>query len=282
MTESTVPMRAKVPGHIGFAGWGQANQMIFQLLQARSPRLGAELRLLAPAAGTDIPADVRTVPTVEGLLGESGPIFVDLDSAALQQVLPLMRLAISDRNIMVLAGDGLSAGTVLRHLHERKLIRCLVTPFQSPAQATLAYYATPYVQRSEMAVFRALFEHVECVVQLDSEVQFEVARGLAGVAPAVFFTMVDAMADGALMTGLPRAEALPFLASVMLGAAHVLRESGEHPALLRERTLAAAAAAAGLMEFESAGLRGLMMRVVDKAIRQTRIEEAAEPPSARD
>ncbi len=80
--------------------------------------------------------------------------------------------------------------------------------------------------------------------------------------------MADAMADGALMMGLPRRDALPFLVANLLASARNMREGGEHPALLREKELEAEIAAAGLMELESAGLRGILMRVVEKAIRK--------------
>ncbi|MCZ6728915.1 MAG: pyrroline-5-carboxylate reductase, partial [SAR324 cluster bacterium] len=78
--------------------------------------------------------------------------------------------------------------------------------------------------------------------------------------------ILDAMADGALMMGLPRAEAQRFMASVLLNAAQTMLESGKHPALLREEALQFNLAASGLMELESAGLRGLMMRTVERAV----------------
>ncbi len=135
----------------------------------------------------------------------------------------------------------------------------------------MAFYAATYLNPAELSGFRGLFGGLELVLELESERQFEVVLGLAELAPAAIFTIMDAMADGALMMGLPRETALKFIATVLLGSAQELIESGRHPALLRESALESSSAAAGLMELETAGIRGLLMR----AVRETMTEIAA-------
>jgi pyrroline-5-carboxylate reductase len=202
---------------------------------------------------------------------------VDLSPADWRSVLPGLRLAISDRNVVVLAGHGISMSAALKQLHERKLIRCVVTPHGNPAEAILAYHPARWVRAEDADRFRALFPHLAQVLELRDEAQFDVVRALSGIAPAVMYTMADAFADGALMMGLPRAQALAYLAGVLLGASRAMT-GGEHPAVLRDSALEAEPAAAGLMELESSGMRGLMMRVVDQAVRQVRRADETELP----
>ena len=45
--------------------------------------------------------------------------------------------------------------------------------------------------------------------------------------------MIDAMADGGVACGLPRADALQFAAQTMMGAAQMVLETGKHPAQLK-------------------------------------------------
>jgi pyrroline-5-carboxylate reductase len=277
MSEARAPVPTR-PG-LGFLGWGAANESLYRLLTQGGA--GATMRILPPARGERIPRVLRAVASAEALLQESGFVFVDMTPTDWRHVLPSLRLAISDRNVIVLSGQGLSIAAASRHLHERKLIRCLLTPHRTPEEAILAFHTAPWVRREDAEAFSALFAHLAQALEIREEAQFEVVRALSGIAPAVLYTAADALADGALMMGLPRAQALPFLAGVLLGAARAM-QGGQHPAILRESALGVEPAAAGLMELESAGMRGLMMRVVEQAVRQIRRAEEPETAAPQD
>lgn len=270
------PAQAAPAPRLGFIGWGPGNETVWRTVAASQPEQAREARVFLPAHSRPAPAALGAVASVERLLGERELVFVDTDRESLRGLLPMMRLAVSDRNVLVLTGPGLPLSEVTRHLHERKLVRCLPLAFGGAEETVVAFYATPWLHGAEREALRRLLGAAGHLLEVEDEAQFEVARGLADMAPAVFYTMADAMADGALMSGLPRQDALPFIAAILTGAARTLWHGGQHPALLRERALEAEGAAAGLMEFESAGLRGLMMRVVEKTIR--RLRPAGEPP----
>ena len=268
MSGALAPAPRREAQSIGFVGWGAGNDAVFRVLTDLGPQACAEARVYSTDYDIAPPEKLQRLPALEALFGKCDLIFVDTPPDELERLLPSMRLVISDRNVIAVVGPSMPMKVVKTHLQERKLIRCLITAVPGGGRATLAYYATPFVGREELAAFRGLFAKLEHVLELQREEQFEVVRGLAGIAPAVLYTIADAMADGALMMGLPRADALPYLAAILLSAARTMREGGEHPAVLREKELEAEVAAAGLMELESAGLRGLLMRVVQKAIRK--------------
>ncbi len=257
---------ASAAPRVGFIGWGVENQAMWELLRASAGGAGEEMPFFMPGNRPGDAGPLRPLPTVEGLFAASETIMVDAPPEQVDQITPEMRLSITDRHVLVLMGEGWSMEAVWRHLNERKLVRCLISPFRDAGQPLLAFYSAPYLEPGDVAAFRALFAHLDAVLELQDEIQFLVVQGLAGIAPAAFYTILDAMADGALMMGLPRAEALRFMASLLLGAAQNMLDSGKHPALLREEALQYNLAASGLMELESAGLRGLMMRTVERAI----------------
>lgn len=254
---------------VGFLGWSSANAALHRLLIEAPGGAARPFRLHAPAHGAPMPDGVRAAPSVEALLAEPGVVFVDVTASDWRALLPALRLAISDRNVIVLAGQGISLAGALQQLHERKLMRCVVTPHRDAGEAILAFHPSRWVRPLDAEAFQAMFHHLAGVIELRDEAAFDVIRALSGIAPAVLYTLADAFADGALMMGLPRAQALHYLAAVLLGAARAMT-GGEHPALLRDKSLEAEPAAAGLMELESAGVRGLVMRVVDRAVAQVR------------
>lgn len=66
------------------------------------------------------------------------------------------------------------------------------------------------------------------------ESQQDAATALSGSGPAYFYYLVEAMTDAGILLGLPRDKAHDLIVQAAVGAAVMLRDSGEHPVTLRE------------------------------------------------
>ena len=66
------------------------------------------------------------------------------------------------------------------------------------------------------------------------ESQQDAATALSGSGPAYVYFLVEAMVDAGILLGMPRSDALEMVRQAVYGAAKMLRDSGEHPVLLRE------------------------------------------------
>jgi pyrroline-5-carboxylate reductase len=78
-----------------------------------------------------------------------------------------------------------------------------------------------------------LFSPVGKVLRIP-ESQQDAATALSGSGPAYVYFLVEAMVDAGILLGMPRSNALEMVKQAVYGAATMLRESGEHPVLLRE------------------------------------------------
>jgi len=57
---------------------------------------------------------------------------------------------------------------------------------------------------------------------------------VSGSAPAYAFMFIEAMADAAVLGGMPRAQAYKFAAQTLLGSAKMVLETGKHPGELKD------------------------------------------------
>jgi pyrroline-5-carboxylate reductase len=112
---------------------------------------------------------------------------------------------------------------------------------------------------------RALFGAVGRFMVLP-EKQQDAVTALSGSGPAYFFYLVEAMTDAGILLGLPRAVAADLLVQTALGAATMLRDSGEHPVQLRESvTSPAGTTIAAIRELENHGVRAALLAAIEAA-----------------
>ncbi|MFF5264143.1 pyrroline-5-carboxylate reductase [Actinomadura viridis] len=92
------------------------------------------------------------------------------------------------------------------------------------------------------------------------------ATALSGSGPAYFYYLVEAMVDAGILLGMPRAAALEMVIQSAVGAAVMLRDSGEHPVLLREAvTSPGGTTIAAIRELEKHGVRAAVLEAIQAA-----------------
>ncbi len=131
----------------------------------------------------------------------------------------------------------------------------------SPGQQTQSHHL-------ELAgrIFQAVGEVVEV-----SESLMDAVTGLSGSGPAYVAVMVEALADGGVAAGLPRAIAAKLALHTVLGTAQLLQESGLHPAELKDRvTSPGGTTIAGVAQLERAGFRSAAIEAVIAAARRSK------------
>lgn len=116
---------------------------------------------------------------------------------------------------------------------------------------------------------RALFESIGKVVRVD-ERALDAVTGLSGSGPAYVYVLIEALADGGVKMGLPRATAQFLAAQTVSGAARMVLESQEHPAKLKDRVASPGGTTiAGLHELERGCLRATLISAVEAAAKRS-------------
>ena len=119
--------------------------------------------------------------------------------------------------------------------------------------------------REDLDRVETIFAQTGLVVRVEEKLM-DAVTGLSGSGPAYVFTFIEALSDAGVKNGLSREIASRLAVQTVLGAAQMLAETGEHPALLREKvTSPGGTTIAALHVLENGRFRGVIMDAVDAA-----------------
>jgi pyrroline-5-carboxylate reductase len=115
---------------------------------------------------------------------------------------------------------------------------------------------------AQRAVARELFEAVGRVQDVE-EKHMDAVCGLSGSGPAFVMLFIEALADGAVASGLPRPMAMALALQLVRGAAAMAQETGVHPGALKDAVASPGGTTiAGIHELEKGAFRGAVMSAV--------------------
>jgi pyrroline-5-carboxylate reductase len=109
------------------------------------------------------------------------------------------------------------------------------------------------------------------------EKQQDAVTAISGSGPAYIFFVVEAMIEAGVHLGLPRSTASELVVQTVVGSAKLLRETGEHPTVLRERvTSPGGTTAAAVRELEDHKVRAAFLTAMEAARNRSRALAAGE------
>ncbi len=176
------------------------------------------------------------------------------------------------------AGDALlvsvAAGLSTAWLESRvpagvRVIRCMPNTPALVGKGAAAFCKGKAATAADAEAARLLLGSVGLAVELPESLM-DAVTGLSGSGPAFVYLMIEALADGGVRAGLPRAEAQTLAAQTVLGAAAMVLETGLHPGVLKDMVASPGGTTiAGLAELERHGARSAFIEAVHSAARRS-------------
>lgn len=209
---------------------------------------------------------VDNLPVVK----RSEVIFISVKPSVVETVLENVRSA-SDGKLFI----SIAMGVTIRELEKSLSPKARVIRVMPNTPALVRSGASVYVRgkaatNEDCSLTQALFEAIGTCEEV-TENMMDPITALSGSGPAYVFVMIEALADGGVKMGLPRDLAYRLASQTVLGSGKLVRETGRHPAQLKDDvTSPAGSTAAGLSFLEKHAFRYAIAGAVEAATHRCR------------
>ena len=259
---------------IGFIGTGNMGGALARAV-AKSG-MGAQLFLAnrTAAKAQALAAELGAAATDNGrIAAECDYIFLGVKPQMMAQLLDSLRPALAARTtpcVLVSMAAGLSIDAIAQMAElPLPIIRIMPNVACAVGQGLTLYACSPEVSGAQKEAFLTFLSASGRMEELDEHL-IDAGSAVAGCGGAFACLFMEALADGAVVCGLPRDKAMRYAQQMLLGTAALALESGDHPAAIKDAICSPGGTTiAGVRALEQGGFRGAAMDAVVAAYRRT-------------
>lgn len=223
---------------IGFIGCGNMAQAMIKSL-VKSGKTPAE----------NVIASNRTLPLKENIIGDLG-IKISKDNIEVASQSDYVILAVKPQiyeivlheikdfikkdGIVIGIGAGISSGFLEKHLNKgTKYLRAMPNTPAMVGEGMTAISPGDRFNKEELDGIIEIFNSFGKVEIIDESLM-DGFTAVSGSSPAYVFILIEAMADAAVLEGIPRQQAYTMAAQAVMGSAKMVLETGIHPGKLKD------------------------------------------------
>ncbi|ETI91975.1 MAG: Pyrroline-5-carboxylate reductase [Clostridium butyricum DORA_1] len=202
---------------------------------------------------------------------ESETIILAVKPNMYKSVVEEIKSELTEDKLIITIAAGISIENMEEWLgDDLKIIRTMPNTPALVGQAMSAVCPNKNVSEEELKYCINIFESFgECEVL--EEKYFDGFIAVAGSSPAYVFMFIEAMADGAVKLGIPRAKAYKMAAQSVLGSAKMVLETGKHPGELKDMVCSPAGTTIdAVVELEKLGFRNSVIQAMDKCAEKSK------------
>ena len=259
---------------IGFIGTGTMGAAVARAAvkgaQGAPVLLANRTRSKAEAVARELGAQTADNETVAR---ECSLIFLGVKPQMMEALLAPLKFSLDERPsrfVLCSMAAGLSIARIQEMAGEDfPVIRIMPNTPASVGEGMIQYCSNNVTAEEEEA-FRKIMAPAG---RLDAvpENLIDAASCVSGCGPAWVYQFIEALADGGVACGLPRAKAQEYAAQMVLGSAKLVLESGQHPGTLKDAVCSPGGSTIqGVRVLEEHGLRGAVMDAVLAAYDKTK------------
>ena len=148
------------------------------------------------------------------------------------------------------------------------IIRIMPNTPVSVGKGVILYCHNDLVDDATLADFLSDMQYAGVLDPLEEKL-IDAACAVSGCGPAFVYMFIEAMADGAVASGLPRDKALKYAAATLAGAAEMALVTQQPPQILKDAVCSPGGSTiAGVRALEERGFRGTVMDAIIAAYKR--------------
>ena len=249
----------------GFIGCGNMGGAIARAMSSKTKDIAVSDRsgkAKALAAELDI-----SYWDVEKIAQECDRIFLAVKPHMMAEVLkPLQKILKQKKPLLITMAAGLEVGKIEEFAGgDLPVIRIMPNTPTAVGKGVIPYCANDRVSEKMLADWLADMAPCGMLDSLEERLM-DAASALSGCGPAYVYLMLEAMADGAVACGIPRAKAMDYAAMTLSGAAEMYLSTHQHPGALKDAVCSPGGSTiVGVRTLEEHGFRGAVMDCIQAA-----------------
>jgi len=213
---------------------------------------------------------IRTVGSNADAVRGADIVLLAIKPQMLAKVGPEIRSELADGQLVISILAGATTKALIGHLGHRAVVRAMPNTPAQLGRGMTVWYATPDVSADQRAQAATLLGALGAQIEVDDERMVAMATAVSGTGPTYVFLVMEALIDAAVHLGFPRHVAHDLVVETLEGSTLFAKQSGLHPAELRNMvTSPGGTSAAALHELESGRLRTVLSEAVWAAFRRT-------------
>ena len=261
-------------GKLGFIGIGNMGEallrgIISSGLMTPSDVLASDLNTeKLSALGSEL--GINTVGTNVDLVNRSDVVLLALKPNIIKTVLAEISSALTKPKWCISIAAGVRLKSIEDSLQsDTPVVRVMPNTPAMVSQGMAAISAGQYATEHHIDRTKSIMEAVGKAIVVP-EKMMDAVTALSGSGPAFVFLIIEALTDAGVQLGLKRADAALMAAQTVLGASKMILDTGEHPAVLKNKvTSPGGTTAAGLYELESSSVRYAIISAVLSAAKRS-------------
>jgi pyrroline-5-carboxylate reductase len=204
-------------------------------------------------------------------------LILAVEPQIIDEVMSVITRSIKKDALIISVAAGYPISSLAQHIPPgARIVRAMPNTPTSVGAGVTALALGPGITEEDKKTAEAIFRSVGTVVTIEERLM-DAVTGLSGSGPAYVYLIIEVLADGGVKMGLPRQTAQLLAAQTVLGAAKMVVESGDHPAILKDRVASPGGTTiAGLHQLEEGRLRATLINAVEAASRRSK-ELGADP-----
>jgi pyrroline-5-carboxylate reductase len=259
---------------IGFIGCGNMGQAILGGLIASGQVLPGNIWVYTPSPdkvqALHDKYGVNAAQSAQEVAQIADIVFGAVKPNVMIKVLGEVNSSLNKDTVVISIAAGVTLDSLAKALgHDRKIIRAMPnTPALVNAGMT-SITPNALVTSEDIADAVNIFRSFG-LAEVVSETMIHPVVGVSGSAPAYVFMFIEAMADAAVLGGMPRKQAYQFAAQAVMGSAKMVLETGKHPGELKDMVCSPGGTTIEAVKvLEEKGFRAAVMEAMVKCMEKS-------------